>query len=208
MITGVASPRLRSSRKTSMPSRCGSPRSSRTTSKTEACNALAALLPSRIQSTAKPPWRSAVCRPCAIMASSSTSSTRMARDNEPLQLLAHLTACQAQQQIVTQREDQLGGVLSMVHARSHLVGCADLSESPFAFRILIEGLCKGALIEVRPETIHEVQLGICTFPQQKVAQSFLAAGADQKVHVRRDRHRMIDIGQMLLKARTVDACLT
>src|SRR6202789_3276285 len=77
MMTGVASPRLRSSRSTSMPSRCGSPRSSSTRSKCEDCKAAPALLPSRIQSTAKDDWRSAVCRPCPIISSSSTSNTRM-----------------------------------------------------------------------------------------------------------------------------------
>src|ERR1700678_1321614 len=77
MITGVAPPRLRSSRSTSMPSRCGSPRSSNTRSNSPVCRAVPALLPSRIQSTAKEAWRSAVCRPCAIISSSSTSSTRM-----------------------------------------------------------------------------------------------------------------------------------
>src|ERR1700733_12372112 len=77
MMTGVASPRLRSSRSTSMPSRCGSPRSSNTRSNSPVCKAEPALLPSRIQSTAKEAWRSAVCRPCAIISSSSTSSTRM-----------------------------------------------------------------------------------------------------------------------------------
>src|ERR1700733_2752228 len=77
MMTGVELPRLRSSRSTSRPPRCGSPRSSSTRSKCEDCKAAPALLPSRIQSTAKDAWRSAVCRPCPIISSSSTSNTRM-----------------------------------------------------------------------------------------------------------------------------------
>src|ERR1700677_1796253 len=77
MMTGVESPRPRNSRRTSRPSRCGSPRSSRTISNVAVRNASAALRPSATPSTAYPSWRNARSRPLAIIRSSSTTNTRM-----------------------------------------------------------------------------------------------------------------------------------
>src|ERR1700722_10380818 len=95
--------------------------------------------------------------------------------------------------------------LSVFRACGDLTRCADLPKSPFAFREIIQSLPKSELIEVRPESIHEAEFGISALPQQEVAQSFLPAGANQQIHVRRYRHRMIHVGKMLLEAGAVHA---
>jgi hypothetical protein len=41
-----------------------------------------------------------------------------------------------------------------------------------------------ALVEIRPERVAEVQLGVRKIPQQEVADALLAAGADQQIGIR------------------------
>src|SRR3972149_1668332 len=50
------------------------------------------------------------------------------------------------------------------------------------------GFERGA-VEVRPQRIGEMQLGIGKLPEQKVAHALLAAGADEQVRIRRVTHR-------------------
>jgi hypothetical protein len=79
-----------------------------------------------------------------------------------------------------------------------------LSESPFALRVLLDGLGESGGIEVRPKALDEVQFSIGAFPQQEVAQALFAAGADEEVNVR-GCYGVIDVGKVLYKARTIRA---
>ncbi len=56
-----------------------------------------------------------------------------------------------------------------------------------------------ALVEVRPQRVAEVQLGVGEIPQQEIADALLAAGADQQVGIRQTGQR-----QLLAELRLVD----
>src|SRR5712671_1171478 len=48
--------------------------------------------------------------------------------------------------------------------------------------------------EIRPPAIGEIQLGVGAFPEKKIAQALLAAGADQQVDVTGLAVPVIDVG--------------
>src|SRR5215212_9434856 len=48
-----------------------------------------------------------------------------------------------------------------------------------------------ALVEIRPQRVAEVQLGVREVPQQEVADALLAAGADQQIGIRQAGEREV-----------------
>ena len=60
----------------------------------------------------------------------------------------------------------------------------DAPEAALAAREVLKRPRESCRIEVRPQAVDEVQLGVGAFPQQKIAQALLAAGADQQVDIR------------------------
>src|SRR6266404_3925815 len=81
------------------------------------------------------------------------------------------------------------------------------AKAPLALSIRLERVLEGLLVEVRPQAVGEVQLGVRALPQQEVAQAPLAAGANQQIHLGRRRQGMIDVREPRGEARTVDAGL-
>ena len=66
----------------------------------------------------------------------------------------------------------------------------DRAEASLAARVLLQGCVECVLIEVRPQALDEVQLGVRALPEQEVAEAFLAAGADEQIDfVRRQRRQ-------------------
>src|SRR5688572_33142435 len=81
----------------------------------------------------------------------------------------------------------------------------DGAESAIASRVLLQCLVESALVEVRPEAVDEMQLGVCALPEHEIAESLLAASADQQVDLRRGQCHVVDCGERLGEARTIDA---
>src|SRR5690606_14921157 len=61
------------------------------------------------------------------------------------------------------------------------VAILQTSEAAFAPRKLIECRCKIGRLEVGPQAVGEVKLGIGRLPQQEIRKPYLARGADEKV---------------------------
>jgi hypothetical protein len=55
----------------------------------------------------------------------------------------------------------------------------DSSVSPIASAKSLNGSSEIGLVEVRPEDVGEVELGIGRFPKQEVTQSLFSTGADE-----------------------------
>jgi len=68
---------------------------------------------------------------------------------------------------------------------------AEAAETPLPAAVVLERAPKAALIEVGPQAIAEMQLREGGFPQQKITESPLAAGADQQIHFRRHRRQCV-----------------
>src|SRR5687768_8634015 len=83
----------------------------------------------------------------------------------------------------------------------------DGAESAVTTRVFLQRLVEGALVEVRPQTVDEMQLGVCALPEEEIAQALLATGADQEVDLRCRQCDVIDCGERLGETRTVDAVL-
>src|SRR4029434_1193308 len=62
------------------------------------------------------------------------------------------------------------------------------------------GIERGA-VEIGPEQIGEIKLGVRKLPEQKVGNSLLAAGADEQVGLRRVRHRQVRFQRFGLASR-------
>src|SRR5882757_114367 len=75
----------------------------------------------------------------------------------------------------------------------------DAAEPSLATGEPFEGGIQFAGIEIRPQYIGEVQLGVGELPKQKIADSALSAGADQQIGVGPECQR-----QLLRKSRLVD----
>src|ERR1700731_2979660 len=93
--------------------------------------------------------------------------------------------------------------LSMV--RSSNRGRDNSAKAPLPLPILLERVLEGLVVEIRPQAVDEIKLGVRALPQQEVAQALLATGADEEIHLGRGRHRMINVGESLGEASAVDA---
>src|SRR5436189_5964966 len=69
-------------------------------------------------------------------------------------------------------------------------------EAPLARAVPNECFLESCRVEVGPQAFGEKELGVGKLPQQEVADSLLAAWADEQVRLRRVGHRKIR-GQML-----------
>src|SRR5690625_2769586 len=69
---------------------------------------------------------------------------------------------------------------------STLLDSGQAAEAPFAGGKVLERRAKMAGIEVRPQHIGKVQLGVGQLPQKKIGQPLFAAGANEQIR-RRDR---------------------
>src|SRR3990167_6358127 len=58
-----------------------------------------------------------------------------------------------------------------------------LAEAAFTPMKSRKGFVQGRVVEIRPELVAEVQLGIRGLPEQEIAQAHLTAGADQQVRI-------------------------
>src|SRR5688572_2936430 len=83
----------------------------------------------------------------------------------------------------------------------------DGAESAVATRVLLQCFVERALVEVRPQAVDEMQLGVCALPQEEIAEALLATGADQQIDLRCRQCYVIDCGKRLGETRTVDAVL-
>src|SRR5688572_12013393 len=81
----------------------------------------------------------------------------------------------------------------------------DGAESAVATRVFLQRLLEGGLVEVRPQAVDEMQLGVCAFPEQEIAEALLATGADQQVDLRCRQGGVVDCGERFGETRTVDA---
>src|SRR3979490_2298684 len=62
------------------------------------------------------------------------------------------------------------------------------AKAPLALCIRLERVLEGLLVEVRPQAVGEIQLGVRALPKPEVAQAPVAAGANQQIHLGRPRH--------------------
>ena len=78
------------------------------------------------------------------------------------------------------------------------------AESPVAALVFLQRLVERALIEVRPQAVDEVQLGVRALPQQEIAQALFASGADQQVDFRCRQCRVVHFCESFGEARAVE----
>src|SRR5580704_2155019 len=71
----------------------------------------------------------------------------------------------------------------------------DAAEAALPARELSEGVRESCGIEIRPQAVNEVQLGIGALPQEKIAQAALAAAADEQIDLRCRGLRMLSLSQ-------------
>ena len=64
---------------------------------------------------------------------------------------------------------------------------------------------EGGGVEVRPQQVGEVQLGVRELPEQEVGDALLAAGADEQVRLRRVRHREERLERLRIGSRRASA---
>ncbi len=74
------------------------------------------------------------------------------------------------------------GFLLCVHRRHDSCRASQFtsSEAAGATGVLLERSLELLLVEVRPQAVGEVQLGVGAFPEKKIAESLFAAGADER----------------------------
>src|SRR5262245_47010167 len=89
--------------------------------------------------------------------------------------------------------------ISMSRARWFSRCFRHAAESPLSRGVPVQGAFEFFLVEIRPQRVAEVQLGISQLPQQEVADAALATGADQQIRVRKPGG-----GQLLLKVSDAD----
>src|SRR5690554_2818485 len=94
---------------------------------------------------------------------------------------------------VTTRSLSIAATLLRRHARDLLAGAA---ETALARAVGRDCLIERELVEVGPQRVGEVQLGVGELPQQEVADALLATGPDEEVRLRRIGHRQLgaDLG--------------
>ena len=71
--------------------------------------------------------------------------------------------------------------------RLHLL--AGAAEAPLALPIPIDRGVERGGVEIGPQHVGEIELGVGELPQQEVRDPLLAAGADEQVGLRRVGHR-------------------
>src|SRR6267378_100124 len=76
---------------------------------------------------------------------------------------------------------------------------AEAAEAPVPPAVVLERAAQSPLIEVRPKAIAEMEFCKRAFPQQKVAEAPLAAGANQQVDFGCGICAMIDLMQQAVK---------
>src|SRR3984885_3431205 len=76
---------------------------------------------------------------------------------------------------------------------------AQATKAPLSTAIVLECGSKPLLIEVRPQAVAEMQLRKCAFPEQKIAEAPLVAGANQQVDLAGGVGAMIDFMQQAVK---------
>src|SRR4029077_6366395 len=76
---------------------------------------------------------------------------------------------------------------------------AEAAEAPLSAAVVLERAAKSPLIEVRPKAIAEMEFCKRAFPEQKIAEAPLAAGANQQVDLGRGICAMIDFMQQAVK---------
>src|SRR5882724_8555178 len=75
------------------------------------------------------------------------------------------------------------------------------AEAPLSAAEDLQCAAKTPLIEVRPQTVAEVQLGKRAFPQQKIAEAPFASGANQQVDLAGRMRAMIHFEQQAMEVR-------
>src|SRR5277367_6277208 len=78
--------------------------------------------------------------------------------------------------------------------------CADAAEAPLAAVIVFERAQKTLLIEIRPQTVAEMQFRERAFPEEKVAQTPFVAGTDQEIDLARGMEAMVDVMQQAVRS--------
>src|SRR3979409_2379297 len=81
-------------------------------------------------------------------------------------------------------------------ARRRLDLLAGASEAAFALLVRGDRRIQRDGVEIRPQHVGEIKLGVGELPKQKIGDSLLAAGADEKVRLRRIRHREIRVERL------------
>ena len=56
------------------------------------------------------------------------------------------------------------------------------AEPPLPMLELLDGSLQIHRTKIRPHPIRKNQFGVCAFPKQKIAETLLTAGSNQKVH--------------------------
>jgi hypothetical protein len=79
------------------------------------------------------------------------------------------------------------------------------AKAPVPLAVLRERVLERLVVEIRPQTVDEIELCVRALPQQEVAQALLATRPDQEIHLGRGRHRMINVGESLGEAAAIDA---
>ena len=79
--------------------------------------------------------------------------------------------------------DALPLTLSILRRQGHA------AETPVSAAKFVHGLSQVLTREHRPHSRREHHLGVSAFPQQKIAQTLFAAGADQQIHIRPEMFR-------------------
>jgi hypothetical protein len=76
-----------------------------------------------------------------------------------------------------------GDSMAGSHERGGQARGVDPAEAALAALVVEQGRQQGRLIEIGPEHIGDVQLGVGQLPEQEVADPLLTAGADQQVGI-------------------------
>src|SRR5215469_572640 len=82
----------------------------------------------------------------------------------------------------------------------------DAAEAPLAARIILQRSGEDTLVELRPRAVEKAQLGVGALPEQEIAQTPLTAGANEEVHGRRGRLRVIDLGEEAQEILRLSGC--
>ena len=75
-----------------------------------------------------------------------------------------------------------GAALSRSGAGAHDLG-ACFAETTLPLPVFINGLHEFRFLEIRPQDLREIELGVGRLPQKKIAQTAFAAGPDEQVRI-------------------------
>src|SRR5579863_7073999 len=73
------------------------------------------------------------------------------------------------------------------------------AEAPMALCVVIERKPQLLFIEIRPQTVGEMQLGVRDFPEHEITKALLTAGANQQIDWARRQRGMIDLLEQAMK---------